>query len=308
MERYNLSGLSPLVSILIPTYNRPHFLQQALLSALNQTYNHTEIIICDNSEGDQTKNLIDSYVESNKNIKYVKNESDIGYVNNMRKCIEFSKGEYISFLMDDDLFDNRKLSRMVPFLISYPNINLVTSYKGYVDEKGDFVNQEWIRLSNNERVVSGQNLLLTSLANTINIIGEPTVPLFRRNALQDCFGSYLDKDYTFMVDNATWLSLFTRGDVAYIPDALSYCRLHEGQASKKLEVSSLGVEEWFHILIDSWKRGIITEAKVYKGGLVNLMNKAVMNIKMGLEQDNLTILKQNSIEQIIQVTTQEIFS
>ena len=60
----------PLVSILIPAYNQVQHLENALISALNQTYTNIEIIICDDSTTDDVEKLINHYLQKYKNIKY----------------------------------------------------------------------------------------------------------------------------------------------------------------------------------------------------------------------------------------------
>ncbi|MGM2833869.1 glycosyltransferase family 2 protein, partial [Bacillus cereus group sp. Bce025] len=64
----------PLVSILIPTYNRPHYFKIALESALAQTYSNIEIIVGDDSTNNETEKLIyRDYLHKHKHITYIRN-------------------------------------------------------------------------------------------------------------------------------------------------------------------------------------------------------------------------------------------
>ena len=73
----------PLVSILIPTYNRPHYFQLALKSALAQTYPNIEIIIGDDSTDNLTEELVrQSYLPMYKNIIYIRNSPSLGQFQN----------------------------------------------------------------------------------------------------------------------------------------------------------------------------------------------------------------------------------
>ena len=64
----------PLVSILIPTYNRPHYFKIALESALAQTYSNIEIIVGDDSTNNETEKLIyRDYLHKYKHITYIRN-------------------------------------------------------------------------------------------------------------------------------------------------------------------------------------------------------------------------------------------
>ncbi|ENL4424233.1 TPA: glycosyltransferase family 2 protein, partial [Bacillus cereus] len=66
---------TPLVSVLIPTYNRPHYFEKALCSVLEQTYPNIEIIIGDDSTNDETEKVLQKYLYDHSNIIYIKNRS-----------------------------------------------------------------------------------------------------------------------------------------------------------------------------------------------------------------------------------------
>lgn len=94
-----------LISILIPTYNRPEKTLRAVYSALQQNYSHIEVIVTDNSDNDQTKNLLESII-SDKRLRYYKNETNIGLLNNWKKALGLAKGAYIKILFSDDWMDS----------------------------------------------------------------------------------------------------------------------------------------------------------------------------------------------------------
>jgi len=96
--------MEPLVSILIPTYNRSHLIKRTISSALSQTYQNIELIISDNSENNLTQKVITD-INCSK-IKYMKNEQNIGPILNWRKSLEHSNGKYCLILPDDDYLLN----------------------------------------------------------------------------------------------------------------------------------------------------------------------------------------------------------
>ncbi|MDZ7324869.1 glycosyltransferase [Kosakonia sacchari] len=104
----------PLVSILIPVYNREALIRQTVMSALQQNYSNTEIIIVDNHSTDNTyticKELSSTYGDK---VKIFQNESNIGPVGNWRKCVEYSSGYYAKILWSDDLMDKDYIGCMV---------------------------------------------------------------------------------------------------------------------------------------------------------------------------------------------------
>jgi glycosyltransferase involved in cell wall biosynthesis len=84
-----------------------------LRSALNQTYPNIEIIACDNSDDDQTGQIVKQYelLPRGKKIKYVKNEQNIGPIANLHKCFDLSTGEYINYLISYLRYNPQQLSQ-----------------------------------------------------------------------------------------------------------------------------------------------------------------------------------------------------
>ena len=92
----------PLVTILIPTFNRSVLLRQALESALAQSYSNLEIIVCDNASSDDTGEIISQYATDHR-LRYVRNTQNIGLVRNWQNGIEQeAKGDWFLILSDDD--------------------------------------------------------------------------------------------------------------------------------------------------------------------------------------------------------------
>lgn len=96
-----------ILSISIPTFNRADFLRDCLDSIVEQfsdveVANQVEIIISDNCSSDNTEDIVKKFQEKNKNIKYFKNESNIGFDRNLLNVVEKSSGEYCLTLGDDD--------------------------------------------------------------------------------------------------------------------------------------------------------------------------------------------------------------
>lgn len=99
------SVLEPEVSIIIPCYKRPDYLEQALESAINQDYMGSyEVIVCDNTplcEVSPNLELINKF--KNNKILFYRNEENIGMYGNWNRLIELARAPYVVFLHDDDL-------------------------------------------------------------------------------------------------------------------------------------------------------------------------------------------------------------
>ncbi|MGG3799025.1 glycosyltransferase [Metabacillus fastidiosus] len=249
--------LFPLVSILIPTYNRPEYLREALESVLIQTYRNIEIIICDDSTDNETKIMIEPYLKANNKIKYFKNQQKLGEGNglkNAKKCLSLSSGEFINFLMDDDRFSSEKILKMVNYFLQYRDISLVTSYRQLIDKEGNFLHsiEATKKQFEKDTLVDGRELGKYVISNMLNMVGEPTTVLFRKNDLDEMFGKYLGRQYSPLSDVSTWLHLLRKGKAVYIAEPLSYFRLHEDQNANSLQNIITGAIEWFYLIKESY--------------------------------------------------------
>jgi glycosyltransferase involved in cell wall biosynthesis len=93
---------TPLVSIAIPAFN-PEFFRSTLLSAIGQDYANLEIVICDDTQGDEIKAIVDELKgKTSIALHYVRNSKTLGFACNLQACFERSQGEFIKFLCDDD--------------------------------------------------------------------------------------------------------------------------------------------------------------------------------------------------------------
>jgi glycosyltransferase involved in cell wall biosynthesis len=101
------------VSIIIPTYNRPKFLREAVDSALKQDYENKEIIIVDDGSDDGLLSAVGFAIDNNPEISFF-SKGNGGVASAMNMGIEYSSGDLITILQDDDLYyDKKAISNMV---------------------------------------------------------------------------------------------------------------------------------------------------------------------------------------------------
>jgi len=128
----------PKVSVIIATYNRSHFVCEAIESVLNQTFLDFEIIVIDDGSKDNTKQVLEKY---GSRIHYIFQENK-GRAESRNTGIKNTKGEYIAFLDDDDIWLPNKLEKQVAFLDSHPEIGLVHTFVELIDEQGLLLQKE----------------------------------------------------------------------------------------------------------------------------------------------------------------------
>jgi len=124
----------PLVSIIIPTYNRAHLIGETLDSVLAQTYDNWECIIVDDGSSDNTDEVIGEYTKKDTRFKYYhRPEEHLPGGNGARNYgFKMSEGEYVNWLDSDDLFSENKIEEQVK-LINEAKPDVVTCKWGLFD-------------------------------------------------------------------------------------------------------------------------------------------------------------------------------
>lgn len=102
---------SPLISVVIPTYNHADFLKVAINSVVEQTYQNFEIIIVDNYSNDHTNEVIDSFNEKRIHLFKIKNDGIIAASRNLG--VDHAKGDWIAYLDSDDYWYPTRLQCLV---------------------------------------------------------------------------------------------------------------------------------------------------------------------------------------------------
>jgi len=113
---------SPLVTVVLPTYNRAKLLSKSIESVISQTYINWELIIWNDGSLDETDKVINSYKDKRIN-SYFDDNHGMSY--GLNNSIKKSRGEYIAFLDDDDQWLENKLSHQMDLLLDNPGVDLV---------------------------------------------------------------------------------------------------------------------------------------------------------------------------------------
>lgn len=129
------------ISICIPTYNRAKFLQETLDSVTNQNYDDFEILVVDNASTDNTEEIVELFKKSYSKVRYEKNPMNVGYSKNLERCLQLSKGNYLIFLADDDLFINGIIKKYVEIFDSDDKIGVIVCniYQINIDGTLDYI-------------------------------------------------------------------------------------------------------------------------------------------------------------------------
>ena len=220
--------LTPLVSIIIPTYNHAKFISKSLKSVINQTFENWEAIVVDNHSTDDTDKILNQYIDSR--IKYLKIYNNGIIAKSRNHGIKEAKGEWIAFLDSDDWWTRDKLE------ICFRNINDDVDFIYHDLEIVDKKSKSYFKKKNFKgRYLSKPILkdLLVGMIEEGNAIGNSSV-VVRKKILTKIGGISENENLVASEDYNTWLRIAEITDkFKYIKKRLGYYLIHEASAQKK---------------------------------------------------------------------------
>lgn len=277
------SKSTPLVSIIIPTYNHANYLKKAIHSVLCQTYKNWEAIIIDNYSKDNTASMINEYKDSR--IKYYKffNQGVIAKSRNVG--LRSAKGEWLAFLDSDDWWTKDKLKNCMKH--SNKNVDLI-----YHELETKYPKQKLFRSKTIASHKLKKPILIDLLLSTIengNPIKQSSV-LVRKNILIKIGGINEDKNLVAAEDYHTWLRIAQITDkFKYIDKKLGCIYKHESNISKKKDITAakrIAFKDFFNFLNSQQRLNLFSKLR-YESGCYNFSKKN----KYKAKKDFLFVLK-----------------
>jgi GT2 family glycosyltransferase len=233
----------PLVSIVTPSYNQAAFLEQTLLSVLEQDYPHLEYLVVDGNSSDGSVDLIQKYAHR---LAWWVSEKDSGQAEAINKGLARARGEIVAWLNSDDTYLPGTVSAAVRALQEHPEAALVYGDMLAVDENGQVINRLRYR----------QLDLIDLLC--FQIIGQPAV-FMRREALEKA--GPLDPSYHCLLDHHLWIRMAAQGPIVHVAQTLAAARYHPA-AKNRARAGEFG-REAFRIL--AWAEEQPGLAKAVRG-------------------------------------------
>ena len=206
----------PLVSVIMPSYNAEKYIADSIESVLNQTYQNWELLITDDCSSDRTPEIVQSYCLQDPRISFVVAKQHSGIAKTRNQSIARAKGQFISFLDNDDLWMPEKLEKQVRFVVENNYAFVYSSYELMNEDgtpKGKIIKTAGVVDYNKY------------LRNTI--IGSGTIMLDQYQT-----GSLVMPDNATSDDMALWCKILKDGHKAYpIPEVLMKYRVRNNSAS-----------------------------------------------------------------------------
>lgn len=140
----------PLVSVCIAVYNAVEYIERALFSVKNQTYDNLEVIIINDASSDDTKTILTSFANTDTRFVVYDNATNLGYLATFNKALNLSNGELICFVDADDWISDDKIEKQVSCFIKNDSLGIVGTNIYRTDAKGNVVGVDTFPSSNAE--------------------------------------------------------------------------------------------------------------------------------------------------------------
>ena len=250
------SNPTPLVSVVLPTFNRLRFLRPAIESVYAQTLADWELIVADDGSEPETRRYLRSLAnDARVRLIWLPHSGKPSLVRNaaLRRAV----GEYVAFLDSDDLWSTRKLERQIETLRA--RVNCRWSYTAFlrIDASGQSLPQEaqrpWVPYEGSifEQVVTARASIRT-----------PSV-LATRELITQAGG--FDEEMLSAEDYDLWLRLALNSDVAVVDEPLVYVRLHDENHTLEWQNAFAGRDRSLsrrQQLVDDGRRSLLREERM----------------------------------------------
>ena len=106
-------GTTPLVTVIMPAYNAERFIEEAIMSVVNQTLTDWELLVIDDGSSDGTRDVVARLSENDERIKLVINEENMGVAKTRNRGFGLANGKFVALLDSDDYWNSCFLEKML---------------------------------------------------------------------------------------------------------------------------------------------------------------------------------------------------
>jgi len=247
----------PLISILLPVFNGEPYLSECLDSILTQDCGDYELLLSDDASTDGSPAILARYAQCDKRVRTWRNPRNLGLGANFNACLRAARGRYIKYVLQDDkLLHASALRRMARVLESDPSVTLVVTASELIDE-----HSRPILLRDNFRGADrweGKTVIARCIEQNMNLIGEPSLAMFRREQARRGF----DESLKQLLDLEMWFHLLEEGRLAYLHEPLCAFREHPHQQTQVHRRGGTAMEEDLVLLeryyAKPWLKNVMT--------------------------------------------------
>lgn len=226
-----INSINPLVTVIIPAYNHEKYVEECIVSVLNQTYVNLQIIIINDGSLDNTVSVIEKIIsdkQSNRVIEFY-NQENQGVCRTLNRGIELSKGKYIAIIASDDVWELDKLEKQVEFLERNENIGMVFTDTYFIKD----LDKSSVRYTDYKPEI--RKYFLNGVQNSNvhkKLIYNCFIPAISVMIKKECLEvvGYFDETLK-SEDYDMWLRFTMLYPIGFIDEPLAYQRKHDSNVS-----------------------------------------------------------------------------
>ena len=207
----------PLVSVIVPSYNHEIYIEECILSIVNQTYKNIELIVIDDGSTDKSREIL-KRLQNHYGFALEFQENQ-GISKTMNRAIrQFAQGKYITGSSSDDFMMPDKIERQVNYMESDPDCSLVFGKVYMVDKESKVIDGLTVvdPVTDPVRSVQFEELIER------NCIPAPSI-MYRKDEWGRC-GGY--DENSLIEDWGLWLEFAHSGKIVYLDEYFAYYRWH----------------------------------------------------------------------------------
>ena len=218
-------------SVALCTYNGEQYIEEQILSILNQSHPIDEIVICDDGSSDKTITIIETIQATSQIPIYLfKNTPNLGVTENFRKAVSLCQGEIIFFSDQDDVWLPHKVERILKYLANHPSVMAVFSDALFIDSAGNhnthYRNLFRMSFHKEEQKMFNAGLQLECFLRRNHATGATMA--VRKKFIKECHPfDYCSSN--FLHDFSIAIQAAERGQLGVIYQPLIYYRQHDRQ-------------------------------------------------------------------------------
>ena len=201
-----------LISIIIPSFNQGNYIEQAIVSILDQDFKAIEILVIDNKSTDNTKIILKKY----ENKIRVISEKDFGQSDALNKGLKLASGEIIGWINADDYYEKR-IFKIIAEHFEDVNINWLVGNSYYLFEDLNLVSERFTATIDYEKLLKDPDIVNQQAA------------FYRRSILKKVNGFNASLHMTMDFD--LWIRLSKISKPIMVKNILAYYRIHKNQKS-----------------------------------------------------------------------------
>lgn len=255
-------SVTPLWSIMIPTYNAGHYLAETLNSVLQQAYDASimEIVVVDNRSTDNTEDIV-SQVGKGR-IEFRVNPSNVGMMQNFNECVKQAKGQLLHILHADDLVNDGFYDEFTKAFNNNSDVYLVSCNAHVIDENG-------IESNVTEPILS----LIKSSNNVDELL---TTNPFRTPAVvvrREAYGKVglFDVTLTHTADWDMWVRVVHQLKGLHLNQALCSYREHSANGTSKANVTGMNITDTEKLYTKFAQQGYPVDKEKQKDFLLHIV-------------------------------------